>query len=266
MIMTISKIIKRRLEESFHVDVEVKDKGKDRYVLSFEQSHESWFVTEVEVHGDLRLIITVSLQKYAAPLMEAIAKSSQSKREVFCSLWEKFGQKYISVKINETPYQQEQFINDDSSTWKKISIRFNKAPYYDEETESREDVICDHIIDIYTMVLSLVDYTILGYEEGKEQVVTTTKHERNINNRRLCTALKGYKCIVCGFDFEKVYGPIGRNFIEVHHATPVSQMEEGHIVDPIKELFPLCANCHAMIHRKNPPYTIEELKGMLINK
>jgi predicted HNH restriction endonuclease len=23
----------------------------------------------------------------------------------------------------------------------------------------------------------------------------------------------------------------------------------------------LCANCHRMVHRKNPPYTIEELKA-----
>ena len=262
----INKIIKKRLEESFHVGVDVSAKGKDHYVLSFEQSNESWFVTEVEIHGDLRLIITVSLQKYAAPLMEAISQSSSEKREVFCALWQKFGTKNISIKINDIPFQPEQFVHAPSSDWKKISIRYNRAAYYNEEHESREDVICDRIIDIYTMVLSLVDYTILGYEEGKEQIVTTTKHERNINNRRLCTALKGYKCVVCGFDFEKVYGDIGKNFIEVHHATPVSQMEEGHIVDPIKELFPLCPNCHAMIHRKNPPYTIDELKGMLINK
>lgn len=40
-------------------------------------------------------------------------------------------------------------------------------------------------------------------------------------------------------------------------------MENGHIVDPIKELFPLCPNCHAMIHRKTPPYTINQLKKIM---
>lgn len=37
-------------------------------------------------------------------------------------------------------------------------------------------------------------------------------------------------------------------------------MDKGHIVDPIKKLFPLCSNCYAMIHRKTPHYTINELK------
>ena len=74
---------------------------------------------------------------------------------------------------------------------------------------------------------------------------------------------KGYKCSVCGFDFEEKYGSIGKEYIEVHHSLPVSMMGENHIVDPINELFPLCSNCHSMIHKKNPPYTIDEFKRII---
>ncbi len=46
-----------------------------------------------------------------------------------------------------------------------------------------------------------------------------------------------------------VYGNIGEGYIEVHHLNPISQTEGSHKVDPTTDLVPLCANCHAMIHR-----------------
>jgi 5-methylcytosine-specific restriction protein A len=38
-------------------------------------------------------------------------------------------------------------------------------------------------------------------------------------------------------------------------------MGNNYIVDPVKDLEPVCPNCHAMLHRKDPPYSIEELYG-----
>jgi 5-methylcytosine-specific restriction protein A len=37
-------------------------------------------------------------------------------------------------------------------------------------------------------------------------------------------------------------------------------------VDPINDLIPVCPNCHAMIHRRRPAYSIEEVKKMLGNQ
>jgi hypothetical protein len=34
-------------------------------------------------------------------------------------------------------------------------------------------------------------------------------------------------------------------------------------LNPIRDLRPVCPNCHAMTHRRKPAYTIEELKGLL---
>ncbi|MFM6356828.1 MAG: HNH endonuclease, partial [Planktothrix sp.] len=79
-----------------------------------------------------------------------------------------------------------------------------------------------------------------------------------------CIEYYGTNCYVCGFDFENVFGEIGKDFIHVHHLIPLSEINQEYEVDPIKDLRPVCPNCHAMIHRKNPPFTIEEIKNLLI--
>lgn len=75
----------------------------------------------------------------------------------------------------------------------------------------------------------------------------------------MCLAKKGYKCKICQFDFREVYGAIGKQYIEVHHITPVSMLGPGYVIDIDKDLIPVCANCHAMLHKKYPPYLPDEL-------
>lgn len=60
-------------------------------------------------------------------------------------------------------------------------------------------------------------------------------------------------CYACGFDFEKFYGDLGKGFIEIHHEKPIYQYSddgfETYILEAIKNMKPLCSNCHRMIHR-----------------
>lgn len=107
------------------------------------------------------------------------------------------------------------------------------------------------------------EVTAQTFVEGATVQQTTDRRERNSQARQDCIAKKGCKCIVCGFDFEAVYGPVGRNYIEVHHLKPISQTDEEHEVSA-EDLVPLCANCHAMAHRRSPePFTPQELKEIL---
>lgn len=120
---------------------------------------------------------------------------------------------------------------------------------------------------------SLVDYIMGVFEtvtineseliEGAGHQVYTTRYERNPVARNRCIELKGCKCSICGFDFEKIYGEIGKGFIHVHHIVPVSEISESYRVDYEKDLIPVCPNCHAMLHRKSG--SVEELKE-IINK
>jgi 5-methylcytosine-specific restriction protein A len=48
----------------------------------------------------------------------------------------------------------------------------------------------------------------------------------------------------------------------VHHVVPLSSIGKEYVVNPKTDLVPVCPNCHAMIHRKSPPFLIEELRAL----
>jgi len=102
------------------------------------------------------------------------------------------------------------------------------------------------------------------YEGAKKQVCVNS-YERNRGARDRCVKYYGARCIICGFDFEKMYGEVGRNVIHVHHLKPLSEIGETYTVDPIKDLRPVCPNCHVIIHKKNPAYSIDEVMAMIKN-
>jgi predicted HNH restriction endonuclease len=93
--------------------------------------------------------------------------------------------------------------------------------------------------------------------------VTLTRYERDSEAREECLQRYGHSCFVCDFDFEGYYGSIGKEFIHVHHLTPVSQLDDDYEVDPIQDLRPVCPNCHAMLHQEDPPITIERLQQII---
>ncbi|WP_224995041.1 DUF3427 domain-containing protein [Cesiribacter sp. SM1] len=101
------------------------------------------------------------------------------------------------------------------------------------------------------------------YYEGACKLIKVNKYERNIAARRECLEFHGTSCKCCGFNFESVYGELGKDFIHVHHVKPLSEVKEEYIVDPIKDLIPLCPNCHAMVHRKVPALSVQELRERL---
>lgn len=102
------------------------------------------------------------------------------------------------------------------------------------------------------------------YYEGALMTVEVNKYERSRSAREKCIALKGCRCAVCGMDFEKEYGPIGKGFIHVHHLVPISSIGKEYQLDIERDLVPVCPNCHYMLHRKpGGVYTIEELKAII---
>jgi 5-methylcytosine-specific restriction protein A len=98
--------------------------------------------------------------------------------------------------------------------------------------------------------------------EGARVQVYVNRFERNSLARQKCIEYYGAECFVCGFDFEKAYGEIGEGFIHVHHIVPISEIGVKYEVDYVNHLRPVCPNCHAILHRKNPPFSIDEIKQM----
>lgn len=101
------------------------------------------------------------------------------------------------------------------------------------------------------------------YLEGSTRQVVVNAYERDRTARDACIAHYGYACAVCGLQFEERYGALGVAFIHVHHVVPLSELGAGYLVDPVQDLRPVCPNCHAMLHRRRPPLSIEELRAAL---
>lgn len=104
------------------------------------------------------------------------------------------------------------------------------------------------------------------FEEGGQKERLVTYYERNPKARKECIDHYGLNCQACGFNFEEVYGELGRNYIHVHHKEKISTIKKNHRVDPIDHLVPLCANCHAMIHIGSEMKTVEDIKKLLQSK
>ena len=100
--------------------------------------------------------------------------------------------------------------------------------------------------------------------EGGKRQVTVNRYERNQKARDLCIKKYKAKCCICSFSFGDTYGEIAKGFIHVHHVKPLSEIRTQYTVDPVKDLRPVCPNCHAIIHCKGEPaFSIEEVKAFL---
>ena len=101
------------------------------------------------------------------------------------------------------------------------------------------------------------------FKEGKVIQVFSNRYERNSKARLECIKYYGCKCNICNFDFGEVYGEFAKGFIHVHHKLSLAEINSEYIVDPIKDLIPVCANCHSVIHLTRPAQTLDEIKNRM---
>lgn len=110
-----------------------------------------------------------------------------------------------------------------------------------------------------------VDVNVDLFEGAKKQIIVN-RYERNPVARALCVKHHGFICSICEFDFLKVYGDVGREFIHVHHIVPLHSIDKNYRIDYQVDLIPVCPNCHAMLHRKidGKELSIDELKRRIM--
>jgi 5-methylcytosine-specific restriction protein A len=102
------------------------------------------------------------------------------------------------------------------------------------------------------------------YLDGAIKQRLVKVYERSPYARAECLKYYGPVCIVCGLDFSKKYGKIGENFIHIHHLNELHTIKKAHEINPLKDLVPICPNCHSMVHaRKKPCFTIQEIKDKI---
>jgi len=104
------------------------------------------------------------------------------------------------------------------------------------------------------------------YIEGRPRDVVQSVRERDPRARRDCLRHYGAICAACGNSMEAVYGRVAADLIHVHHIDPLADADTARQTDPIRDLRPVCPNCHGVIHRRTPPYAIEEVRAFLARR
>lgn len=100
--------------------------------------------------------------------------------------------------------------------------------------------------------------------EGARVEVTLDRYERSRAAREACVAAHGAVCAICGFDFARAYGPDFAGIVQVHHVVPLHAVAEEHEVDPVRDLIPVCPNCHVALHSKpDGTYLPDELRRLM---
>jgi hypothetical protein len=134
-----------------------------------------------------------------------------------------------------------------------------------------------------TETLTLLIDQALGIESANELSQDKSDHHEYTESRRasreryffarnpkLAREAKeraAYRCEVCGFHFVELYGDIGRDFLEAHHLDPLADRPELEWSNEVRTLLErvaaVCSNCHRMLHRRRPAYTLEELRVVI---
>ncbi len=269
--------IRKSLEAEYDVPFEVQStfEGKEpAFVIGPKDTGKELFTVRVSFRNRIRLHMDFVPQKYSAGFIRSIARQPEENRQKFfeyAALMTSMGAK-VDISVNGSRLLPDA-LNAWPEDWQDFRVHITKMPIVEDEDLNYPEVAYKWGSLLIGMILSLTDIVPVeeeaalpsetGYAEGGVRRTEVNSYERNPLNRKLCLTAKGYDCAICGMNFEKQYGKIGHHFIHVHHIVPVSQMGEGYIIDPLHDLIPVCPNCHAMLHRSDPPLLPEELKAMI---
>ena len=267
--MIIQSKLQYTLESTFGLPVEINvEKTTDGQLIKLTpadiEQHRSFII---EILLKWRSIeFTFKIGNYAFELLEGIKSSTERQRGIFYSYLDSIRRNNGEIDIWDSdnhvdlskPIVWENLSNTLKIECRKVGLVFEKDPQSDTETS------IPWISRFYGLVFSILPLEepepTEGHTEGNEQQTVVTRYERNRLNRAACIEYFGTSCQVCGFNYKNTYGEIGDGYIQVHHITPVSQLGANYVINPIEDLIPVCANCHVMMHKENPPIEPEDLK------
>ncbi|MBY6018721.1 HNH endonuclease [Halomonas denitrificans] len=229
------------------------------------------FAIEVAIEWR-RLELSFVPGKFAGPLLQAMSEADASGRAVFKAVLEDCEE--LGAKIIVSPNGMEHRFNDVdlwNATWRRLSFQLSKGSLELGAEDGIQDfeIVQQWATRFAAAVVSLLPLEeheaeeLEGFPEGAVQMVEVNRYERDRRNRAAALAIHGSACLACGMDFGRTYGPDADGYIEVHHVVPVSLLGPDYVIDPKEDLVPLCPNCHAVAHRRNPPFSVAEIKKLL---
>jgi len=188
---------------------------------------------------------------------DSIEDPESSKKDRYCEILE-YQEFDTGVPIKVDGEYLEKIPDSKKSNYWRFGVRETTKNIY-------EKILSQTALKGYSITLPKGhdDFESYSIIEGKKKKRFTSYYERNPFYRNKAIEIHGLTCMVCGFNFESVYGKLGRGFIHVHHNKPINESGPTRI-NPLIDMSVLCPNCHAMIHRnKNYTLTLEELKSLI---
>ena len=70
------------------------------------------------------------------------------------------------------------------------------------------------------------------------------------------------QCHACGTMPTDTYGPAGDSCLELHHKTPIAQLQPDSVT-AVDDMALVCSNCHRVIHSRTPCFTIDEMADLV---
>lgn len=185
----------------------------------------------------------------------------------------------ILNKRNDTYFSQKVRNLKSHDTLMRYGYASYKDGYY-YITDIGRKLVTNNIHNIHYILNSGFDYkdvrislgkvyksrnsVIIPYEEiiseGSMKIIVSKSYVRSQKLRRVAiehfTHNGTIECDCCGFEFKSFYGEtFGKSCIEIHHLKPIFQCASMSVVQTIdnalKNLLPVCPNCHRIIHKNN---------------
>lgn len=219
----------------------------------------------------LTWILDLSYDTFANPLINNIAtRVSEHFQQVSDEIMEieKLGLSVASnLSIFESPAKADSSFEAFKLRMISDGVAVNPQSHKNSSEERALQLLIESALRVIDLLFSFTtnneNISFPGDFEGERFLVSCGKYERSVRNRIKCLDYYGYICQACGLEPVKIYGVDGIGIIHVHHRVPLSQMTESAPLDPVKDLVPLCPNCHNFAHKRNPPFTTDEIKTIL---
>ena len=195
---------------------------------------------------------------------------------------DKFSQKVRNLKSHNTLIKMG-VAREESVTGR--STRSTVFAITDEGKRLYEDQK-DNLALLFSFQLEKTKEILSGMATGRRPIVLTdetviseggvveiaNRHARQRSKALRDAAVEYYtrngriECHACLLEFSRHYEAIGKNYIEIHHLNPICEYEgevKIDLDDSIKEVRPLCANCHRVVHLHKPILTIKAVQDAL---
>lgn len=212
-------------------------------------------------HGFLQWTFDLRLEDFSAQLLDLMRKRAKEREPEFVALLGHAVQTSNVFDFKSSGFDLKSLMPSEWTDFSFVSV------YEYSRHQDAFGFLFDRLLATVSVPLCLLEdspeWTVEGEAqvEGNLKIVESRKYERSRYNRAICLHHYGFSCRGCGTRMAEKYGPLTKEIIEVHHIVPVSQMEKPKRLDPIKDLVPLCPNCHSVIHSQSSPMSVLELRG-----